>query len=55
MTGKILIVDDEPDVLEVLNANLTREGYTVRTASNGQQAEEHGSAEPVQGAGQWLE
>ena len=33
---KILVVDDEPDILEFLKYNLDREGYTVLTATNGQ-------------------
>lgn len=32
---KILLVDDEPDILEILNYNLTAEGYQVYTAKNG--------------------
>lgn len=32
---KILLVDDEPDILEILSYNLTAEGYNVLTASNG--------------------
>jgi two-component system alkaline phosphatase synthesis response regulator PhoP len=32
---RILLVDDEPDILEILNYNLTAEGYSVFTASNG--------------------
>ena len=32
---KILIVDDEPDVLEFLGYNLTKEGYEVFKAENG--------------------
>ncbi len=32
---KILLVDDEPDILEILRYNLSAEGYTVFTASNG--------------------
>ncbi|MCC7302239.1 MAG: response regulator transcription factor [Bacteroidia bacterium] len=32
---KILLVDDEPDILEFISYNLNREGYTVFTASNG--------------------
>ena len=32
---KILIVDDEPDILEFLSYNLTAEGYQVYTAPNG--------------------
>ncbi|HMX41340.1 MAG TPA: response regulator transcription factor [Saprospiraceae bacterium] len=35
---KILIVDDEPDILEFLQYNLRKEGYTVVTASDGRQA-----------------
>ncbi|MBC8173639.1 MAG: response regulator transcription factor [Chitinophagales bacterium] len=35
---KILIVDDEPDVLEFIEYNLIREGYQVTKASNGKQA-----------------
>ncbi len=32
---KILIVDDEPDILELLKYNLVKEGYDVKTASDG--------------------
>ncbi|MFH1320859.1 MAG: response regulator transcription factor [Bacteroidota bacterium] len=35
---KILIVDDEPDILEFLRYNLEKEGYTVFTANNGNEA-----------------
>jgi two-component system alkaline phosphatase synthesis response regulator PhoP len=35
---KILIVDDEPDILEFLDYNLKKEGYHVFAASNGEQA-----------------
>jgi two-component system alkaline phosphatase synthesis response regulator PhoP len=34
----ILIADDEPDILEIINFNLSAEGYQVITASNGNQA-----------------
>jgi two-component system alkaline phosphatase synthesis response regulator PhoP len=34
-TAKILVVDDEPDILEFLQYNLTKEGFQVLTASNG--------------------
>jgi two-component system alkaline phosphatase synthesis response regulator PhoP len=34
---KILIVDDEPDILELVEYNLKKEGYTVFTANNGQE------------------
>lgn len=32
---KILVVDDEPDILDFLRYNLVKEGYEVATASNG--------------------
>src|SRR5512145_402472 len=32
---RILLVDDEPDILEFLGYNLRKEGYDVRTSSNG--------------------
>ena len=35
---KILIADDEPDILEVLQYNLVREGYEVTTAKDGEDA-----------------
>ena len=34
----ILIADDEPDILEIINFNLSAEGYRVITAANGNQA-----------------
>jgi two-component system alkaline phosphatase synthesis response regulator PhoP len=34
---KILVVDDEPDILEFLEYNLKKEGYEVLTASNGEE------------------
>lgn len=34
---KILIVDDEPDILELIEYNLKKEGYQVYLASNGQE------------------
>ena len=35
---KILLVDDEPDILEFLGYNLTKEGYAIYKASNGKDA-----------------
>jgi len=32
---KILLVDDEPDILEIVGYNLSNEGYQIITASNG--------------------
>lgn len=34
----ILLVDDEPDILEIVRYNLSAEGYSVITAENGAQA-----------------
>jgi two-component system alkaline phosphatase synthesis response regulator PhoP len=36
--GKILVVDDEADILEFISYNLKKEGYEVFTASNGKDA-----------------
>lgn len=38
MSYRILLVDDEPDILEFVGYNLRKEGYEVRTASNGREA-----------------
>lgn len=38
MTKKILIVDDERDIVEMLRYNLEKEGYFVLTALNGRHA-----------------
>ena len=35
---KILLVDDEPDILEIVGFNLEKEGYQVEKASNGVEA-----------------
>jgi two-component system alkaline phosphatase synthesis response regulator PhoP len=37
---KILLVDDEPDILEILSYNLSSQGYQVFTAKNGIEAVE---------------
>jgi len=37
-TTKILIVDDDPDIIEILSYNLSNEGYNVKSASNGIEA-----------------
>lgn len=36
--GKILIADDEPDILEILSYNLSAEGYEIVCAKNGNEA-----------------
>ncbi|WP_445455907.1 response regulator transcription factor [Flavobacterium sp. HNIBRBA15423] len=35
---KILLVDDEPDILEIVGYNLSQEGYQIVTATNGKEA-----------------
>lgn len=35
---KILLVDDEPDIIEIVGYNLRNEGYQIFTATNGQEA-----------------
>ena len=36
--SKILVVDDDPDIVEILRYNLRLEGYEVKTALNGKEA-----------------
>lgn len=43
MSYRILLVDDEPDILEFVGYNLTKEGFEVHTAANGLQAIEKAS------------
>jgi len=38
MPQKILVVDDEPDIVELVAFNLRAEGYDVITAANGMEA-----------------
>lgn len=47
MAKRILIVDDEPRYLRLLEANLKTEGYSVVTAADGLQAIDVYSAQPV--------
>jgi len=35
---RILVADDEPDILEIISYNLAKEGYEMYTAKNGQEA-----------------
>jgi len=35
---KVLIADDEPDILEIISYNLAKEGYEIYTAKNGDEA-----------------
>lgn len=38
MKQKILLVDDDPDILEFLSYNIIQEGYEIQTAENGIEA-----------------
>ena len=38
MSQAILVVDDEPGILEIAGAYLRKEGFAVRTAATGQRA-----------------
>jgi two-component system response regulator VicR len=38
MAYKILVVDDEPDILEIMKFKLVKEGYEVVTACDGEDA-----------------
>lgn len=35
---RILLVDDEPDIIEIIGYNIQKENYSVETASNGEEA-----------------
>ena len=38
MNNKILIVDDEPDIVDLVSYNLNKQGFRITTASDGEQA-----------------
>jgi two-component system, OmpR family, alkaline phosphatase synthesis response regulator PhoP len=38
MTKRVMVVDDEPDIVELIRYNLKSEGYEVITARNGKEA-----------------
>jgi two-component system alkaline phosphatase synthesis response regulator PhoP len=44
---KILVVDDEEDILELVRYNLVREGYAVTCATSGESALKAAASEPV--------
>lgn len=46
MTHRVLVVEDEPTLLETLEYNLARQGYDVQTAADGQTALEMARQEP---------
>ncbi len=45
--AKILVVDDEEDILELVRHHLNREGYEVRCAESGEQALQAATAESM--------
>jgi two-component system, cell cycle response regulator len=45
---RILVVDDHPDNVEIINARLSSRGFNIETASNGQEALEMVQANPPQ-------
>ena len=45
-TDRILVVDDHPDNVEIINARLSSRGFEVETASNGQEALDQVQANP---------
>ncbi|MRR38626.1 response regulator transcription factor, partial [bacterium] len=46
MKKKVLVVDDEKDILDLLKYNLVKEGFDVQTASNGADALQKAAAKP---------
>ncbi|MEX0699555.1 MAG: response regulator [Acidimicrobiia bacterium] len=48
MSERILVVDDDPDILQVVKINLELEGYDVDTAEDGREAVDKAMAEPPQ-------
>ena len=47
MTERILVADDDPDILQVVRVNLELEGYEVETALDGQEALDKAIESPV--------
>ena len=43
--AKMVLVDDEPDILEIVGYNLSQEGYQISTAANGKEAIEKAKSE----------
>ena len=46
MSSRILVVDDEPDILELVRLNLSQDGHSVDTAANGEEAMERMQKNP---------
>ena len=47
MSERILVADDDPDILQVVRVNLELEGYEVETALDGQEALDKATSQPV--------
>lgn len=47
MSERILVADDDPDILQVVRVNLELEGYEVETAVDGQEALEKATSQPA--------
>ncbi len=48
MSERILVVDDDPDILQVVKINLELEGYDVDTAEDGREAVDKAMVDPPQ-------
>jgi len=46
MAKRVMVVDDEPDIVELIRYNLSNEGYDVITARNGHEALEKAASLP---------
>lgn len=46
MSKKILIVDDEEDILMLVSYNLSKEGYSIKTATSGEDALKLATSDP---------
>jgi len=46
MAKRVMVVDDEPDIVELIRYNLTSEGYEVITARHGKEALEKAASAP---------
>jgi DNA-binding response OmpR family regulator len=46
MTERILVVDDDPDILEFVRINLELDGFVVETAAGGASGLEAAAANP---------
>jgi len=44
---RILVADDDPDLLDLLKMNLSAQGYEILTAANGRDALQIASSEPL--------